>query len=120
MPTSNQFIPIVNYDLAATIASGQTTSAEIDLAGTQLCGFFFPASFTGATVKIQAASASGGTFALVQKDEAGGGDYTISVSTGKFTPLTNLSLIAGLRFIKIVSASSEGADRSITLATRPL
>jgi hypothetical protein len=101
--------------LSATIASGQTTSAEIDLLGGTLVGILFPAAMTGSTLKIQVASASGGTFETLQKDEVGGGDYTITVSAGKAVPLTNLAVLKGWRFIKLVSGSSEGADRILTL-----
>jgi hypothetical protein len=120
MPNAHQFQPIDSYDLTGAIPSGQTTTPEIDLAGNALVGFFFPAAFTGATLTITAASASGGTFLLVQKDEAGGGAYTVTVTAGKYVPVTNLAIVAGLRFIKLVSASSEGADRIITLAVRPV
>jgi hypothetical protein len=119
MPESSQFQPNDCYK-TATIASGQNTSDEIDLSGTDLCGIEFPAAMTGATMKIQMASASGGTFKTVQKDEVGGGDYTITVTASKYVPITNLAVVAGLRFIKLVSASNEAADRSIVLATRPI
>ncbi len=117
MPNASQFQPNDAYDLTATIASGQTTSGEIDLAGCDLCGLFMPASFTGTTIKIQAAPASGGTFVTVQQ---GGIDYTLAVAASKYVPVENLAVVAGLRFIKLVSGSSEGADRTITLAARPV
>ena len=117
MPNAHQFQPNDAYDLTATIASGQTTSGEIDLAGCDLCGLFMPASFTGTTVKIQAAPASGGTFVTVQQ---GGVDYALTVAASKYVPIENLAVVAGLRFIKLVSGSSEAADRTITLAARPI
>ncbi|MBP3958343.1 hypothetical protein J8F10_24100 [Gemmata sp. G18] len=117
MPNSYEFQPNDAYNLTATIASGQTTSAEIDLTGADLCGLFMPAAFTGTTIKIQAAPASGGTFVTVQ---SGGADYALPVAASKYVPIENLAVVAGLRFIKLVSGSSEGADRSITLAVRPV
>jgi len=120
MPTSQQFPPIDSYDLVALIPNGTTTSQQLDLAGNCLCGLFMPAAFTGASIKITAAATSGGTTATVQKDEVGGGDYTITATAGKYIPVSNLNLLAGTRFINLISASSEGADRSITLAVRPL
>lgn len=103
-----------------TIASGQTTSDPIDLAGTDLCGIEFPAAMTGTTLKVQMASSFNGTYKTVQKDEVGGGDYTITVTAGKYVPLINLAITAGLRFIKLVSGSTEAADRTIVIAARPL
>jgi len=120
MSQSLQFSAVNCYDLIAAIPSGQTTSQEIDLSGNALCGFFFPSAFTGATLKITAATMSGGTFETVQADELGSGDYTITVTASKYVPITNLAIIAGLRFIKLVSASSEAAARSITLVVRPV
>lgn len=105
---------------SVVIVSGQTTSDPIDLVGTDLCGIEFPAAMTGTTMKLQMASSFNGTYKNVQKDEAGGGDYVITVTAGKYVPLTNLAIPAGLRFIKLVSASAEAADRTLVLASRPL
>ena len=118
MPASAQFTANDAYDLTAAIAGGQTTSAEIDLGGGDLCGLFLPAAFTGTTIKILAAPASGGTFVTVQ--DGAGNDYALPVAAGKYAPVTNLAVVCGLRFVKLVSGSSEGADRSITLAVRPV
>lgn len=118
MPNTYEFNPNDAYNLTATILSGATTSQEIDLAGADLCGLFMPASFTGTSIKITASNASGGTFVTVQ--DGLGADYSLTVSASKYIPVSNLALVAGLRFIKLVSGSSEGADRSIILAARPI
>lgn len=120
MATSGQYASNDSYDLIATIADGQTTSGVIDLGGVDVCGFFFPASMTGATMKIQACATPDGTYVLVQKDEIGGGDYTITVTSSKFVPITNLAIVAGLRFVKLVSGSAESGAKAITLACRPI
>jgi len=120
MTQSLQFSAVNSYDLAAQISSGQTTSQEIDLSGNTLCGFFFPSAFTGASLTIMATTVSGGTYQTVEVDEFGSGDYTITVTANKFVPVTNLAIIAGLRFIKLVSASSEAANRTIQLVVRPV
>lgn len=117
MATASQYQPIA-CALSASIASGQTTSAEIDLLGTALCGIFMPAAFTGTTIKISAASASGGTFVTVT--DGAGTDYSLTVAASKYVPVSNLAIVSGLRFIKLISGSSEGADRSLTLAVRPV
>lgn len=118
MPTSSQYQPNNAYDQTAVIASGQTTSGAVDLSGCTLCGLFMPSSFTGTSIKIQAATASDGTFVTVQ--DGAGADYSLTVSTSKYVPVSNLAIVAGLRFIKLVSGSSEGADRTISLAVRPV
>lgn len=118
MPSSSQYQPNDCYDLTVTIASGQTTSGEVDLTGCDLCGIFMPAAFTGTTLKIQAASAPGGTFVTVQ--DGAGNDYTLTVAASKYIPISNLAIVSGLRFIKFVSGSSEAADRALTLAARPI
>ena len=120
MPTSQQFQPLESYDLVAVIPNGTALSQQIDLAGNSLCGLFIPAAFTSSSLKILASSTSGGTNATVQKDEVGGGDYAITVTAGKFVPITNLAVLAGVRFITLSSSGNEAADRSITLAVRPV
>ena len=120
MSISQQFPPIDSYDLTAVIPNGTATSQQIDLAGNTLCGLFMPAAFTGTTIKIQVASTSGGTVSTVQKDELGGGDYTITVTAGKYVPISNLGLLSGARFITLLSSANEGAARSVLLAVRPV
>lgn len=117
MPSSTDYAPTDAYNLAAVIPSGQTTSAEMDLGGGDLCGLFLPAAFTGVTVKLLAAPASGGPFVTVQ---AGGADYALPVAPSKYVPVENLAVVAGLRFVKLVSGTAEAADRAVTLAVRPV
>lgn len=118
MPNTSEFQPKTCFDKTASIASGQTTSGEIDLGGCALVGVFMPAAFTGTTLKIQTAPASGGTFVTLQ--DGAGSDYSLTVAASKYVPVSNLAIVAGMRFIKFVSGSSEAADRTITLATRPV
>ncbi len=116
MPSSIHFEPQVSYNLTATIANGQSASAEIDLAGTTLCGLIIPSAITGTAFAIQMADASGGTFIAVQ--DGSGSDVSIAVAASKYIPINNLAVTAGLRFIKIVSNGTEAAQRSIKLVTR--
>ena len=115
--SSNQFQILTQADLTATIASIGTTSEAIDLMGCELVGLHLPSSFTGTTIKITTAPTLGGTY---QNVLSGGSDYTLAVAQGKYVPIENLAILAGCRFIKIVSGSSEAAERVITLATRPI
>ncbi|QDV34909.1 hypothetical protein [Tautonia plasticadhaerens] len=116
MPESHQYQPNDSYNLTATIANGATESNEIDLNGTDLIGLFMPSTFDGSTVQIKAAPASGGTFVTVQ---SGGVDFTLTTAASKYCPVENLPVVAGLRFIKLVTGTQTG-DTAITLATRPL
>ncbi len=116
MPNSIHYEPQVSYNLTATIANGQTTSAEIDLAGTTLCGLIIPSAMTGTAISIQMSDTSSGTFVAVQ--DGNGNDLSLAIAVNKFIPINNLAVSAGLRFIKIVSGSSEGAQRVIKLVTR--
>lgn len=118
MPTANQYQPNDTYDLTATIASGQTTSNAIDLSGCDLCGFYMPAAFTGTTIKVQSSPTFDGTYVEVQ--DGAGADISLTVVPSKYIPIANLAYIAGLRFIKLVSGSSEGGTRTITIAARPV
>lgn len=117
MPSS-QFAPNDNYDLAATIAAGQTTSDVIDLGGTDLCGLFIPPEFDGTALTITASPTAGGTFVTVQ---SGGSDYTLTVAASKYCPIENLAVVAGLRFIKLVAGTVQATTATvIPLATRPI
>lgn len=120
---SASYQPQVNYDLTATIATGQTTSGEVDLGGTMLVGVFLPATFDGTTLKISAATASGGTFVTVENGAGTPADVTLTASAhSKFVPLAaaDRDIVRGLRFIKLVAGSSQTTtDTVITLATIP-
>ena len=105
--SSNQYPPKGCFDLTAAIASGQTTSAEIDLLGTTLCGFILPSAFTGTALGLQMTNVSGGTYVIVQ--DGTGVSLSVAVTAGVYVPITNLAVTAGLRFVKVVSNATEGA-----------
>lgn len=98
--------------LTVTIASAATASEEIDCRGFVVAGIQLPATMTGATVKFQAAVEEGGTYQDVYDAD---GNLVNFVSTGgRFVSLFEAGT-KGLPFIKLVSASAEGADREIKL-----
>ncbi len=72
-----------------------------------------PAAFTGASVTFQGSS-DGVTYQVLR---SGGAAYSELVTQG-----TNISLdktvFEGSPFLKIVSASAEGAERAIVVVTR--
>ncbi len=105
-----------NIQVSATIANGATTSGEVDLPdGYDLVGIFAPVC-TGVALTFTAAAAAGGTFVAVADGANSAISKTIS-GTAHYMALDPL-LFQGLQFIKLVSGSSEGADRVFTLVMR--
>lgn len=117
MTSKNHFRSFLVDDATATIASSSTTSSEIDLSGTTLCGIYIPSAFTGTSISFQASSASGGTFVAVK--DGSGNSISKTVASSQFIRLDPTDFV-GIRFLKIVSGSTEGADRILTLAARPI
>lgn len=112
--------PKISFAESVTIASSGTTSNAIDIAenGWQLAGFIIPAAFTGTSISIQTSDTLTGTYVTVQ--DGAGADLTFAVTASRFIPIPNLSLTAGLRFIKLVSNASESSSRVIVLAARAI
>lgn len=89
-----------------TIASGQTVSNAIDVREKILVGLQFP-TMTGVALTFQASS-DGVTYVAVLNPNT---PYTIASDRYLVVPSADL---AGVRYIKIVSGSAEGATRTIT------
>lgn len=102
----------------AVIESGGTTSLPVNIGGQTICAFEFPASFEGATVTFQAASTENGTYRTV-KDPSTGSDVTVTAGANAYVPVHPADF-TGIAFLKIVSASSVAANRTINLMVRPL
>lgn len=121
MPVSADYNPKVCGNLTAVIAISTTTSAEVDLLGTSLAGIHMPSVFQGTTLKFSTAlkpEADGGTHVVMQ--DGAGADYSVTVTTSKYIPV-DLAKFAGVRFVKIISGTSEsGGARTLGLATRPI
>jgi hypothetical protein len=117
MPKTNDYNPNVSTDTIAVIAASGTTSAEVDLMGTKVVGVYIPATFTGTTLKFSSAHTAGGTSFVMQ--DGLGSDYTVTVATGKYIALDPVKFV-GVRFLKIISGSTESAERSLVLATLPI
>lgn len=107
------------YTLTATVASGQTVSGAIDLMGTDLTGIFVPAEFDGTTITLQAATSLAGTYVAVQ--DGAGNAVTLTTTASRYVPISNLALITGLRYVKLVCGSSQTTTDSVfTIAARPI
>jgi len=102
--------------LTATFASGATTATELDLGGTMIVGIQLPATFTGTALTFSAATTSGGTSQLV-KDGAGN-SISKTVAQGQYIAI-DPTLFKGIRFVKIISGSTEAAARTATVITIP-
>lgn len=103
--------------VTAAIASGQTVSEAVDLAGTTLVGIQLPVALTGTALSFQAATSLGGAYQ--QMIDGNGNALSKTVSQGKFLTLSPAEF-AGVQFLKVVSNASEGASRALELVTRPV
>lgn len=99
------------------IASGGTTSGELALTDDErLIAVQTPSALTGTTFTFTTCNASGGTFLPVYYE---GTQYSITVGASRHIAL-DPRVFAGAQYIKIVSGSTEGADRTITCQIRPV
>ena len=100
----------------AVIANGGTVSAEVDLGdGFMLVGVSTP-TLTGTALTFQVATASGGTYRAMEKDD--GNAYSLTVESSKYYPV-NPDHFLGVRFLKVVSGSAECAERTLILHVVP-
>jgi hypothetical protein len=104
---------VIHDQATATIANGQTTSAAVYVGDKLPATLRMPAAFTGASVSFQG-SPDGVTY---QALNVGGSAYTEVVAASKDVVLDS-SVFAGSPYIKIVSASAEGAARTLIVITR--
>ncbi len=118
--TNEKFYPSNKYyDLTATIASGQTESAALDLNGLELVGFFIPSTFDGTTLSLSTAPAADGIYVAVQDGD--GSDFSLTVAASKYVAVSSLGVTAGLQYVKLVAGTTQSTtDTVITLALRPV
>ena len=105
----------LNPNYVATIPTSTTTSTLITLGGFTPVGIYFPAVMTGSTVSFTASPTAGGTFVPV-KDATG---TLTMVATGSLTYVAlDPKTFEGINFLKIVSASTEAAARTLILSLK--
>jgi uncharacterized membrane protein len=109
-------IAMARFAGTVTIANGQTTSGAFDCGNTTLAAIQLPSDFTGTSVTFQG-SIDGTTYTTIYDDT--NTVYSIPVAVSRGYGL-ELALFYPWRYIKIVSASSEGAARSIVVSTTDL
>jgi hypothetical protein len=115
MPSKDR-VPVAVDSVSVTIASGQTESGAVDLHGMNLVGIMMPAAFTGTSVTFKG-SLDGVTYNDLYNTD--GTALSVTVAADRFILIVP-SDFAAVRYLKLVSGSSEGAERTITLACRML
>jgi hypothetical protein len=101
----------------ATIAASGTTSGAVDLGGTTLVELDIPATFTGTSVTFLKSNSLDGTYAALR--DGLGNNVTLTVAQGLNISAGNIiKHLLGVRYIKVVSGSTEGAERVIGLVSR--
>ena len=97
-----------------TISSGGTVSSALELGvGRTVLALVTPSALTGTALSFQA-SVDGSTYNTVTDE---GSAYSVTAAASRFISI-KAGLLAGARYIKVVSGSSEGADRTIEVVTR--
>lgn len=104
----------VNPSATVTILSGATVSNAVDLGEMCLCGIQTPAALTSITFTFQGSS-DNVTFCPITSQD--GTAITAVVAASKLLMLAP-SNFAGVRYLKVVAGSAEGADRTIILLVR--
>ena len=104
--------------VTATIASGATTSDAISMLDSAMTGVISPAALTGTAFTFTACNAVDGTYVPVYDTE--GNPVSITVTTSRAYGLSGseADALAPWPFVKIVSGSAEGGDRSIIVCTK--
>ena len=96
-----------------TIESSGTTSSARDLNGLgNLVALVTPSALTGTSFTFQA-STDGSTYNAVYNE---GTQYSVTVAASRYVAL-DPSVFAGAQYVKVVSGSTEAAERTITLVS---
>ncbi len=97
-----------------TIASSSTTSDAIDMQGYTLAAIVMPAAFTGTSLTFSV-SDDGNTFYTMYNTSNTA--VTAYVTQGRWYAVLP-SDFAGVRYLKVISSSTEGSTRVIKLIRR--
>lgn len=96
-----------------TIANGATVSDAMQISEFAALGLVMPAAFTGASVSFQV-SHDGTTYQALYDTTNNLVSLTVAVSRSYDLP----AALSAWRFFKVVSASAEGADRSLVISAK--
>ena len=100
-------------DQAITIASGATASSAINLRGYAQAGYLIPSAFSGATVTFQV-SAENTTYQVLHDSTNTVITQTVTASKAYALPISCFAF----GYVKLISASAEGADRTIIVSLK--
>lgn len=103
---------LIRFDapVTATIAESGTKTGAIDNRASALCGVILPATFTGTTLTFEVCATEDGTFRALHDDD---GAISRTVAQGLAYALPDE--LATFPWFKIVSGSTEGSERSLTV-----
>ena len=96
-----------------SVKAGTTSSDAIDLNGRVIAGIVFPATFTGATITITTSPDT--VSANFKTLQYGGTDVTLTASDGKYCAFKPVEIWGLLRYVKIISASTEASTRNLII-----
>ena len=103
-----------NYQFDYTtvvIANGATVSSVLTLNGSRiLLGFTTPAAITSTAITFQGSFDNTNFFPLYDESTS----YSITTSTSRFHALKR-QVFDGVRYVKLVGGSAEGASRTISV-----
>lgn len=101
---------------SAVIANAGTKSAAVDLGGLTLVGIHLPATFTGVALTFETCDTLTGTFQPLYN---GSGQVSYTVAQARSYAIDPKDFY-GVRYLKVVSGSSEAAERTMTLRLKGL
>ena len=110
------------YVVTATIASGASSSNELNVGEWKYAGLVMPSSWTSAVITFLVSNKSGGTFVPLYDDA--GVEVSVTVSQGTAVGLANAALaLAPWRYVKLRSGTAaspvnQAADRTIELVLK--
>ena len=106
---------IENTDLLVDISSDDDLTNALDMRGKTLVGLIMPSVLTSTAINFSASETASGTFTDIY--DTSGNKLSVTVAASRYI-LIDPSDFTGVRFLKIVMGSSEGADRTITAVMR--
>ena len=115
-------LPINLATVQTTIANGTALSAEVDMGADTLVGITMPAAWTAAALTFQVSTDGGVTFN--EMNSSAGSAVSFTVAASQYIAV-DPTLWRGVNAVKVRSGTSgtpvnQGADRVLTLVTRPL
>lgn len=100
-----------------TIANGATDSDVLDTEAYTFFALLFPAAFTGVTCTFKA-SHDNSTFKAIEDDGSTAVSITVTTDTWVGLQSAVMTKLAAFRYLKLVSASAEGAARTIQVVLK--